>query len=247
MTFGNNIMFSLVVHMTIVMTALALAGRDAALRVPERYVIITLIGNPGTRQQGMGEERKEEPAGESSRTMSKKRQQEPAADPAPVPESRESTPVPLPEKMSLSQDGAGPTKGEQAEAMAPIWGDQVGGSEKTSSGMMHAVITGNEAGKGSPGGGREKTAGSDAQYLNAIRAAIERAKIYPAFAKRRNQEGTVVAEFSINAIGQPENVRVTKSSGFSLLDCAARDTIIRAAPFPVVGGRIEVLISFVLK
>jgi TonB family protein len=80
-----------------------------------------------------------------------------------------------------------------------------------------------------------------------IRELIERAKTYPALAKKRKQEGTVVTEFSINTQGLPENIRVVKSSGFSLLDAAARDTILKAAPFPPVRDRIEIPISFVLQ
>lgn len=80
-----------------------------------------------------------------------------------------------------------------------------------------------------------------------IRELIERAKTYPALAKKRKQEGTVVTEFSINTKGLPENIRVVTSSGFSLLDSAARDTIVKAAPFPPVRDRIEVPISFVLQ
>ncbi len=243
MTFGNNIMFSAVVHMTIVTAALALAGRDAALRVPEEYVMVTLIGHAETLQKGTGEEWKERPAGEPAQPVKRKRLQEPAAVPAPVPEWKESTPVPLSQKEISSQDDSGPAKGGQAEVAVSARGDQGGGSWRTSSG----TLPGNEARKDGPGTGKDGAGGSDASVLSAIRTAIERAKIYPALAKRRNQEGTVVAEFSINARGLPENVSVTRSSGFGLLDSAARETIVKAAPFPVVSGRIEVLISFVLK
>ncbi len=87
----------------------------------------------------------------------------------------------------------------------------------------------------------------DHSFIPRIKEAIERAKIYPALARKRKQEGIVVTEFSINPKGMPENIMVTRSSGFSLLDSAAKDTIVRAAPFPVVVGRIEAPINFVLK
>ena len=60
-------------------------------------------------------------------------------------------------------------------------------------------------------------------------------------------EGTVTAEFSINGRGRPEEVRITSSSGFAILDSAAKETIIRAAPFPVVQGKIEIPISYRLR
>ena len=93
----------------------------------------------------------------------------------------------------------------------------------------------------SPGAG-----GHDRNATGRIREAIERAKVYPALARKRRQEGTVVTEFSINARGLPEDIRVIRSSGFNLLDSAAKDTIARAAPFPPVNSRIEVPITFVL-
>lgn len=83
--------------------------------------------------------------------------------------------------------------------------------------------------------------------INRIKAAIERAKRYPVIARKRKQEGTVVAEFSINSRGAPENVRIIRSSGFSLLDSEAKNTIVRAAPFPVVSGAVEVPITFRIK
>lgn len=90
--------------------------------------------------------------------------------------------------------------------------------------------------------------GSGEQHLTKqIREAIERAKTYPALARKRRQEGTVVMEFSINSKGVPENIEITRSSGFSLLDGAAKETLIRAAPLPVVKGSIEVPITFILK
>ncbi len=89
--------------------------------------------------------------------------------------------------------------------------------------------------------------GGDQGLLRQIKEAIERAKVYPDLARKRRQEGTVVMEFLINSRGIPEDIRITKSSSFDLLDSAAKRTIVRAAPFPVVKGRIEVPITFVLK
>jgi protein TonB len=90
--------------------------------------------------------------------------------------------------------------------------------------------------------------GGNSQSIAAqIRASIERAKVYPALARKRRQEGTVIAEFSINTKGYPQNIQIIKSSGFSLLDSAIRDTILKASPFPVIRGTIEVPLTFILK
>lgn len=102
---------------------------------------------------------------------------------------------------------------------------------------------------GDKGGGRADLDGEKGNYgaIAEIREAIERAKRYPLFARDRGIEGRVTAEFSINTKGLPEDVTIKKSSGFTVLDSAARETIIRAAPFPVVEGRIEIPITFRLE
>ncbi len=114
-----------------------------------------------------------------------------------------------------------------------------------------------DAGGASPSDGSEKGGGIHGtikagqegrnQAIGEIRALIEKARRYPLIARNRGIEGTVTAEFSINTAGSPVNVRIKSSSGFAILDSAAKETIIRAAPFPVVKGKIEVPITFRLK
>ena len=87
----------------------------------------------------------------------------------------------------------------------------------------------------------------DHSAIAAIRAAIERNLTYPYRAVRRKIEGTVMAEFSISRKGLPVNVRVSRSSGHDILDSAAEETIIKAAPFPPIEGEIEVPVTFRLK
>jgi len=86
-----------------------------------------------------------------------------------------------------------------------------------------------------------------ADALLLIRASIENAKSYPLIAKRRGLEGTVTVEFTINGKGLPESIRIAGTSGWDILDAAARDTIYRAAPFPPLGAKIEIPITFRLK
>lgn len=50
---------------------------------------------------------------------------------------------------------------------------------------------------------------------------------YPSAAKRRRQEGQVMLMVAVNASGAPTDVRVISSSGFELLDSAARDAVQR--------------------
>ncbi len=84
-------------------------------------------------------------------------------------------------------------------------------------------------------------------HLNAIRKAIENAKQYPFLAKKRGIQGAVTTAFTIDQAGNPEEIRIIRSSGSMILDSAAKKTILAAAPFPRVRGNIEIRISYILK
>jgi TonB family C-terminal domain len=68
-------------------------------------------------------------------------------------------------------------------------------------------------------------------YLGLIQQKIEEAKVYPEKARRNNQEGKVLVEFSILSGGMLKKATIIDSSKRRLLDRAALDTIGRAAPF----------------
>lgn len=79
-----------------------------------------------------------------------------------------------------------------------------------------------------------------------IRAAIEKAKIYPFLARKKRIEGTVITGFTINNKGYPQDIKIARSSGSEILDSAAVKIVIKAAPFPEVNGKIVVPITFKL-
>ncbi len=84
-------------------------------------------------------------------------------------------------------------------------------------------------------------------HLHAIQKAIEKAKQYPFVAKKRGIQGAVTTAFTIDQAGNPEQIRIIRSSGSKILDSAAQKTILAAAPFPRVRGAIEIRISYILK
>lgn len=90
-------------------------------------------------------------------------------------------------------------------------------------------------------------ASGDPDPLHVIQQAIEEAKRYPYLARKRGIEGTVTTAFAINQAGNPERIRIIRSSGSTILDSAAQKTILAAAPFPRVTGSIEIAISYRLK
>lgn len=55
---------------------------------------------------------------------------------------------------------------------------------------------------------------------------------YPDLARRMGWSGKLTIEFIVQKDGTADTIRIVSSSGISLLDRDARDTIIRSAPFP---------------
>jgi len=86
--------------------------------------------------------------------------------------------------------------------------------------------------------------GQQKDYYALITAAIEKAKTYPFFARKKKIEGTVIAAFRINAKGYPQDINIRKSSGFEILDSTAIKIVIKAAPFPHVVEPVEIPITF---
>jgi protein TonB len=98
-----------------------------------------------------------------------------------------------------------------------------------------------------PGGGVSAGFGRGGiDWRQLLRQRIERAKRYPSLARRLGMEGTVHVEFRIARDGSVEGVKVAKSSGYPLLDEASVQAIKRAAPLPIVPGKIRVPISYLL-
>jgi protein TonB len=92
-----------------------------------------------------------------------------------------------------------------------------------------------------PGGGKGAAL---ADIVRSIRDSIERKKTYPLAARRRGTEGVVHVGFRITPQGGPEDLRIIKSSGSSMLDKATVDIVKKAAPFPYVDADIEIPVVF---
>ena len=104
----------------------------------------------------------------------------------------------------------------------------------------------------SPGGKELSRGGKGKGVLSAgiieiIKNSIERAKTYPLLAKKRGIEGTVYVSFRISPQGEPQYLKIMKSSGSSILDTATLDILKKAAPFPYVDVPVEVPVVFKLN
>lgn len=91
-------------------------------------------------------------------------------------------------------------------------------------------------------------------FLREVRRRIEKNKFYPREAREAGFEGTVLIAFEVLESGEVAEIRVVKSSGYTILDRAGVETIMRASPFPRLDRytwrkrlRIEVPITFRMK
>ncbi len=239
MAFKSGILFSIVAHATIVTIVLAFAAMDAASHVPESYVAVAVIE--------YRPEKKPEPAQRKNPVKSVQ-----AARIRQELSSNTAFPAVDHEEISL------PTSGEKAPNISSegiVRDVAFAGAEtaeathvsvgpRPSRGTAHPSLSISAVSQEGQDGSRSGTGSRDTRMIGAIRAAIEKATDYPALARRRGIEGTVITGFRINNKGLPEGITVIKSSGYSLLDNAAKETVMKAAPLPSVKGDIEIPITF---
>ena len=82
-------------------------------------------------------------------------------------------------------------------------------------------------------------------YFAKLRKAVELVWVYPQRAVQRQQRGVVKLRFAIHADGTASKIKVTKSSGYKILDRAVIDAIKLASPFsplPRGFGRDEITV-----
>ncbi|GGF01326.1 TonB family protein [Stappia taiwanensis] len=87
---------------------------------------------------------------------------------------------------------------------------------------------------GSRGGAKTRDAGNAARsnYPGLVRRKLGRSLRYPRSARRKGLTGEVTVGFTVQSSGAATGVRVVRSSGSTILDRAALETVGRAAPFP---------------
>jgi periplasmic protein TonB len=71
-----------------------------------------------------------------------------------------------------------------------------------------------------------------AAWMAQIRRQLESKKRFPAAARARWEQGTVVVAFVLDRQGRLAGSRVARSSGFAALDSAALELVRQAQPFP---------------
>jgi protein TonB len=85
-----------------------------------------------------------------------------------------------------------------------------------------------------------------ARYIKAhyeyIKNDIQKKIIYPLVARKKGWQGMVVVSFVVCKDGKVQDVKIKESSGFSILDQSAVNTIKKAAPFPPPPSRAELIV-----
>lgn len=158
-------------------------------------------------------------------TAPKKRKIKRKSSPKPLVNPPPSLAVPRPANQTLGRVSFLPPD-RAASGGASGQGGTGRGSAVPHSGTGTGTGSGRGAGSGS---GKGSLLGG---YLQNVRSLLEKQKNYPMMARRQNQEGVVVLQFTISSSGQIEGARVRRSSGYNLLDHAARETLRRVGRFP---------------
>jgi len=109
------------------------------------------------------------------------------------------------------------------------------GGERVTSQTARSNANGRANAKTNDGGTK-----ATSNYKGKVVAKLRRAKRYPKQARRQNLEGTVRVAFTISANGSVSGIRVSRSSGHTILDQAAVDMVRRASPMPKFPSDIRV-------
>lgn len=120
-----------------------------------------------------------------------------------------------------------PQGGAEANAALAV------GAGAASSPPASAAGTGRDAGGASAGSSPAGGLGIE-EYLAHVRRRLQQHLVFPPSARRLGLAGAATVRFTIRADGSVDraSVAVEESSGLRILDHAAEDTVIAAAPFP---------------
>lgn len=169
--------------------------------------------------------------------------------PRPAPSSRVETPPRMPEPRTARIPETRPETGAARSTTAPARprsaastrtvGHQAppppGGIRASEATPVSATAPVPAAATGSAAPAPEPGLAAEVRRIIRLRLAGE--FHYPVLARRRGWEGEVVLAFRVDADGRIGNVKVANSSGFGLLDSAARDALLRVATVALADGQ----------
>lgn len=198
-------------------------------------------------------------AGTAKEAQKKRKDQEPTneeqrqeAQVHATPEIPETTVSEKPQVISQINPDAGPVDTVQNLVM-------LAGSHNISSGRTGSpdgstyvkgdITTGN-TNSYDPGLGGHKGLKA-AEYLQKnffyIRDMIQKGIIYPALARRMGWEGKVITSFIVSSGGYARDIRISKSSGYKILDENVLKAINNASPFPKPPVEAQIIIPILYR
>jgi protein TonB len=161
-----------------------------------------------------------------------RRKPAPPARPRP-PETATTLPAPAPpvEFATVSPEAAKPVALPAPPAPAVPDAARAAVSTPAGAGGQSGQQNSRNAGSGTQAsaGGR---VGTPPEYMDVIRAWLDRHKEYPRPARTRREEGVAYLYFVIDRAGKVLDYRLRQTSGFGSLDRAAVEMIQRADPLP---------------
>lgn len=73
-------------------------------------------------------------------------------------------------------------------------------------------------------------------YLHSLKDRVEGSWKYPEIARRDGLQGNLIMKFSITKSGNVDDIEIIKSSGYPMLDDAAKQALLDASPFNPLPG-----------
>jgi TonB family protein len=243
----HNIIFSVVAHSILLAVALLIGGGSEIRKVS----LLTISIFDGIDDLSLGKQATSADIKQTAPALEKPKAalQTVTKSSAAQEITSQQNPEPLASVKPQSDADSGSLPGVFGNSAQGKFSEVGGGRPSSVGGKSHSGGNG-EAGTASSSRtqkGQAVDAGTDALLKQRIRDALQANLVYPYIARKRRMEGTVLMEFRINGRGLPEGVRIVKGSSFSILDEAARETVLKTSPFPAGDTLIEVPIRFSLR
>ena len=151
------------------------------------------------------------------------------------PESRQPERKAVPEKKAAKEQSRKAKEDPKPKKPAAKTSTKTEAKKKKGSGGEQKADARKSA-SGSKTAKRSNQAGnaSVSNYPGKVHRKVSRAIRYPKQARAKRLRGQAVVSFVVGSNGSVSGIRVARSSGHSILDNAALDTVRRAAPFPPI-------------
>ncbi len=151
-----------------------------------------------------------------------------------------------PGPAASAADGVSTGQAETTGALAVAAAPSAQGERRVEAGPGTPRVREKPETSGAAAGGQD--AWRDAVW-SELRRTVEKHKVYPDRAKRMNWEGKVDLSFRVFEDGTIRDIKVAKSSGFQVLDDAARDLLkkLRLSYRPVEKMRLELAVEYRLQ